>query len=390
MKKIILLTLAAGLAVGPRVSAQSNATLVPSVSICTVRDDNLFATHKLEAGTMTVIRPGLEANYESPTLNFQSLFSFDMQHSNFDALSTLDARRHADMDLKHRTTAAATLGLGFRYDRTETPGELNLDTGILGERRIAERFEIVPSIAYRSTPRTTINASYSAMTETLVDDIRGTLYVARGGFAHDVDSLNSVTFGYLGRRFVDVVGTYLSNAVLVGWNREVAYGTRFNLAAGPRLTQDRGLQAEIQAGFSRNTDRLRVAVDYWHGEAIILGIHGPVAVDSATAKWTWPLTLRSEIGLHTGITDSTTLADKNVRVYRAIMTGAWTPNGGPYTLSASYGAEFQRGLIRESLFIDEQVMRQTFRVNVTIAPRLSRTFRPTGEQPVIRTPGAGR
>ena len=155
MKKIILLALAAGLAAAPRASAQSNATLVPSVSIGTIHDDNLFAKEHGEAGTMTLVRPGLEANYESPTLNFQSLFSFDMQHSNFDALSTLDARRHADMDLKHRTTAAATLGLGFRYDRTETPGELNLDTGILGERRIAERFEIVPSIAYRSTPRTT-------------------------------------------------------------------------------------------------------------------------------------------------------------------------------------------------------------------------------------------
>jgi hypothetical protein len=102
------------------------------------------------------------------------------------------------------------------------------------------------------------------------------------------------------------------------------------------------------------------------------------------------VTLRSEVGLHTGITDSTTLADQNVRVYRAIMTGAWTPNGGPYTFSASYGAEFQRGLIRRSLFIDDQVMRQTMRVNVTIAPRLSRTFRPTGEPPVIRNPGAAR
>jgi hypothetical protein len=162
------------------------------------------------------------------------------------------------------------------------------------------------------------------------------------------------------------------------------------LQAGPRLSADRGLQPEILAGFSRNMNRLRVSADYWHGETIILGIHGPVAVDNATIKWIWPVTLRSEIGLHTGITDSTTLADQNVRVYRAIMTGAWTPNGGPYTFSASYGAEFQRGLIRRSLFIDDQVMRQTMRVNVTIAPRLSRTFRPTGETPVIRTPGAAR
>ncbi len=131
-------------------------------------------------------------------------------------------------------------------------------------------------------------------------------------------------------------------------------------------------------------------MDYWHGETLILGIHGPVAVDTASARLVWPVTQRTEFGLHTGVTDSTTLEDQNIRVYRAILLGAWTPHGGPYTLSASYGAEFQRGLIRRSLFIDDQVTRQTFRVNLTIAPRLSRTFRPTGEPPVVRRPGAAQ
>ena len=71
----------------------------------------------------------------------------------------------------------------------------------------------------------------------------------------------------------------------------------------------------------------------------------------------------------------------------AVLLGAWTPGGGPYTLSASYGAEFQRGLITRSLYVDDQVTRQTFRLNVTIAPRLSRRFRPTGEPPVVHPQG---
>src|SRR6266852_9705111 len=74
--------------------AQSNATLVPSVAIGSTYDDNLFARAAGDAGTLTVMRPALEGIYESLRVNAASLFSFDMQHSNFPAMSTLDARRH--------------------------------------------------------------------------------------------------------------------------------------------------------------------------------------------------------------------------------------------------------------------------------------------------------
>src|SRR5258708_6131673 len=146
MHKLIPIVLAVELVTAQRAWAQANASLVPSVSFGTIYDDNLFAKVTGDAGTMTLVRPALEANYESPMLTVSSLFSFDMQRSNFAALSTLDARRHGNFDIKGRTTEAMTLGLGLRYDRTETPGDLNLDTGILGERKIAERWELAPSL----------------------------------------------------------------------------------------------------------------------------------------------------------------------------------------------------------------------------------------------------
>ncbi len=382
MRRLILIVLVVELAAVLQVQAQSNASLVPSLSIGTIYDDNLFAKTDGDAGTMTLLRPALEANFESPALAVSSLFSFDMQHSNFAALSTLDARRHGNFDIKHRTTQEMTTALSLRYDRTDTPGDLNLDTGILGERMTAERWEVAPSFAYRTTPRTRINASYNGVTETLVDDIRGVLHVARAGVTHQASSRNDIAVSYLGRRFVDALDTHTSNAFLFGWTRVLAYATRLTLQAGPRLSTGKRLDAEIVAGFNRNTSRARIALDYWHGETIILGIRGPVAVDSATAKLVWPMTQRSEVGFQAGVTDSATLGDEQVRVYRASLLGAWTPRGGPYTVSASYGAEFQRGLIRRSQYLDDQVMRQTLRLNVTIAPRMSRRFRPTGEPPV--------
>ena len=390
MRHVVLIMLTSGLLTAGNAQAQTSTSLVPSVSFGTTYDNNLFARTSGDAGVMTVLRPSLEANYESPTLNASSLFSFDVQHSNFPALSTLDARRHGNIDISRRATTAMTLAVGVRYDRTETPGELNVDTGILGRRRTAERWELVPSLVYRGSPLTTITASYNGMTETLVDDIRGTMHVVRAGVTHRATEHDDYSISVLSRRFVDSIDTRTSNAVLAGWTREVAYATRLSLQAGPRLSSGKTLAPEIVAGFNRATNRMRIGMDYWHGETIILGIHGPVAVDSATAKLAWPLTPRTEVGLQSGITDSTTVSREQVRVYRAVVLGAWTPHGGSYTFSASYGAEFQRGLILNSFYFNEQVMRHTLRVNVTIAPRLSRTFRPTGEPPVVHTQGASQ
>jgi hypothetical protein len=61
----------------------------------------------------------------------------------------IDARRHADAIMKYRTTDATTLGLMAQYDRTETPGEINIGTGILTDRRQAHRWEVSPNFAHR-------------------------------------------------------------------------------------------------------------------------------------------------------------------------------------------------------------------------------------------------
>ena len=105
---IFALVLIVGLIFAPTLRAQSNATFVPSLSMSTVYDDNIFATRKGDAGVMTRLRPAFEGNYESPTVTLLSLYSFDMQHSNFPALNTFDARRHGSFELRHRTRPPTT------------------------------------------------------------------------------------------------------------------------------------------------------------------------------------------------------------------------------------------------------------------------------------------
>ena len=328
-----------------------------------------------------------EGSYESPVTRLLGFYSFDMQHSNFSSLTTLDARRHALGDAQFRTTPFTTLGVVARYDRSNTPGDINFDTGILGERRNAERVEIVPGFTWRLGPRTTMSSGYDWISEHLVDGERGTLQTGRVGLSRDLSSRTAISAAYVGRYFVDHVNgfpNYYSNAFLLGWSRVLSQATTFSLAAGPKFRARRGLHYESSAAFVRATPSVRLALDYWHGETIVLGVLGPVAVDSVTGRAVWPIR-RFEVGTMLGASDVTTLDERSSRVYRGTVFGAWNP-GGLYSIAATYDLDFQNGSIRNPIFFDgerilfdEEVVRHVFRVSVTIAPRYRRSILPPDE-----------
>jgi hypothetical protein len=293
----------------------------------------------------------------------------------------LDARRHATLDLHYRTTEAMTVGFATRYDRSDTPGDVNLDTGILGDRHQAHRLEITPSVSERVWRRTFLRASYDLVDESSIENATGRLHTVRSGLTHEYDTRTTLTASYTGRLFVDRDETNQSNTALVGAERLIAPGTRVTLQAGPRFSTYRAVRPEVLAGFIRSTNHVGLVLDYWHGETIVLGVHGPVAVDSLSGRMVFPLTRHIEVGTHTGVSDIATLDDTRVTVYRGTLVASWTPDSW-YSVSSSYGLDYQLGDIRRGqLLLDgaditphDRVLRHVFRVSLTVAPRLSRSI----------------
>ena len=377
MRSIILVTLVVATALSPTVSAQTRFTFVPSLSIAGVYDDNLFAEQAGSAGKMLQVRPSVEGNYESPRLTFLSLYSQDMLRSNFATLNTTDARRHAYLDTQFRSSPLTTFGVVGRYDRSETPGEIELDTGILGSRRTAQRWQLSPNLVRRVNPRSVITAGYDLTRENELDTPSGTLHQARLALSREVTSRSAVVGTYLARYFVDPLGRSTSHSVMAGWTREMAPHTHLSLYAGPRVSSyQSGVKPEVSASLRRDSSRIDVRADYWHGETIILGIEGPVAVDSGSLRVTWPFRSRWEFGTHLGATDINTLDFREARVYRSTLIASWTSRG-MYSVAASYGVDYQQGDIRRRL--DDNVVRHVFRVSFTVAPRLFRSILPPDE-----------
>jgi hypothetical protein len=263
MRSTILATLAAITALSPAVSAQTRFTFVPSLSIAGVYDDNLFAVQEGSAGKMLQLRPTVEGNFESPRLRFLSLYSQDMLRSNFSTLNTVDARRHAYLDIEFRSSPLTTFGVVGRYDRSETPGDIELDTGILGARRTAQRWQLSPTLVRRLNPRSVITAGYDFTRENELDTPSGTLHQGRVALSREFTSRSAIVGTYLARYFVDHLGESSSHSVLAGWTREMAPHTHLSVYAGPRVSSyQSGVKPELSASLRRDTNRFDVRADY--------------------------------------------------------------------------------------------------------------------------------
>ena len=186
----------------PCVHAQSEVTVVPAVALSTMYDDNLFSAPSGVADILTTIRPSVEARIASPRLNLQSLAYFDMQKSaNTAALNTFDARRHAMVDMRGQASPMLSLGMAARYDRSETPGELNLDTGLMLARQEAHRLQLTPMLSYRANARTMVFTRYDWTSERLDGWPGGDLQALHAGVTREVTPRTTLNTRYLGRLF---------------------------------------------------------------------------------------------------------------------------------------------------------------------------------------------
>ena len=375
------------LAAAAAAPAQSRGTVIPSVSFGAVYDDNVSATAHGDAGQMLQLRPSIEADYESARVTLISLWTFDMQRSNHSALNALDARRHAMVDTKFRSSHMTTWALAGRYDRTDTPGEIDFEAGVLTERRFAQRFEVSPSVLRRYGEKTTVTALYDWTAENLIGESHVSLHTARTSVSRLLSSRSSISAGYLGRLVTDDLGEHQSHAFLMGWTRQLRQFTTLSGQAGPRHTTYRGVVPEVSFSLGRDGRTVKAGLDYSHGETIILGVPGPVQIDTGSARLTVAATRKVEIGVRAGASNILTLDERAATVYRTTLVGSWSI-GGPFTLATSYSADYQLGDIRRNLFRDERVLRHVVRVGVTVAPSFSRSFLPPDE--AARAKGVSR
>jgi hypothetical protein len=371
--------------------SQTRVMFVPSVTVSSVFDDNPFATTTGSADQLTLLTPGIAGLFATPVVNINGLYSFEMQRSvDHPALNNLDARRHGMLTAAFRQNSKSTITVDGNYDRTDTAGDLNFVTGLLLERRRAQRWQVGPSMVYQVAPRTIISAGYTWTNEGIEGTPAEDEHVVRADVTRQLSPRSAASVGYLERRFVNEIDTRTSYAPLVGWTYRATPFTRLTLQAGPRLSARGGIAPEIVAAFARKgTHLVGFGLDYWRGESITLGVIGPVEVNSATAQVTSPVIKNFALGLYGGFFNIDTISQGKARVYHGEILAVRTPIG-PFVVALSYGADFQRGDVRTSLLSDETVVRHILRLRlIATPPRLGRSFQPEDPLELLRKPSHG-
>jgi hypothetical protein len=371
--------------------AQTRVTFAPSLAVSAVSDDNVFNTEQRTGDQTTLVGPSLEAGIAGRRGSLRGLYAFDMLRSAyFEALNNIEARRHGKLEAHYRTSPRTALSFLGHYDRSDNAGELNFETALLVPRRRAMRWELNPGFTWQAAPRVTVRGHYNFVREALERTMIANEHVARVSATRELSERSSVIGGYLGRHFVNGDDTQTSHAALFGGARRLRPFTTLTVLAGPRLSSRGTLAAEITASLVRRAPGYAgYMLDYWRGESIILGVLGPVEVEAASARASWPIHRTLEFGASAGLFRSDSLTQGQARVLHGEAVLSWTPQP-LYSVAASYGADFQHGDIRTSLLWDRRIERRVFTVTLTIAPRLSHDFTPDGPPDPLAAPRTKR
>ncbi len=368
-------------------SAQPLTWFVPAVSLSLSHDSNLFLTNH-SGDTLAHVRPSFDAGYESLNREIHGFLAFEAQRSaTYPALNMLAAERTAVINARVRTSPRMQIGLSGRHDRTDSPSELNLESGVLLGRQIGARTQVTPSASYRLKLRTTAMAQYDWTRESLSGSLRQSLHAVRTGMDYASSARTQWGGRYVARSFVgSPLGSEYSHTLLFSWSHQVTPGANASVQLGPRVSSYRGISPEVLASFLHRPPGQRFLVDYWHGETIVLGVPGPVGIHSGPTRTSWLLGNDLEIGTLIGVFRSTSLSDRRAVVYHGGVGGAWTVRE-MYTVTAAYRADYQRGDLRGQLPPDGHVTRGAVRVGVTIAARQKRTFTPLTRDPALPMTG---
>src|SRR5712691_3244438 len=206
--------------------------IIPSLEFSQVSDDNLMnAFSQPLSDHIRRITPALTATFDSPRWSVRGLYGRDSErYASHPALNDDRARERGGISVRFGASHRLTLALEGNYVDTNTPADLNTETGLAALRVRARRLAIMPSARFRISPRVTFKGSASSASMDVVNGDRIRSQVASVGMmrrasAHDVFSVE-----YEQSRIVfsgAVPQVVNSRSVLGGWDRDLGPHDRF-------------------------------------------------------------------------------------------------------------------------------------------------------------------
>jgi hypothetical protein len=353
--------------------AQGGFQLRPSLTATQVYDSNLFSTSTARlADFVTRVTPVIESEYRSPTWILRGRYTFDVERfAEHPELTSLDARRHALAAVEYRPTRRLTLVADGELSNTQTPGDLNLLTGLAFTRARAERIAAHSSITRQLDRLTTGTIDYSFTEDRLAGAIEIHTHAAMVGADHHISSrdivkvkssLQQFAFGWRDAG----TSTATSLALTLGWTRALARDTDIAVDAGPRATNG-VIAPELSGSIRYRFDSGSLSFAYARTQATIIGLAGTADTQSATATAAWSPRRSLEIAVSPAFVRSRNTS-AHANVYRLALDASHAM-GRNLALAVGGAANIQNGNLYGSLAGDA-IQQQNIMIKIIAHPAL--------------------
>ena len=272
-------------------AAETRFSLVPSVEVTQVHDDNLYFSHDAPVrDRIRRVTPALALRFDSPRWSFRGSYGIDAEE--FEPQSSLDntrARERAAAGIVYEATPRVRLSLGGGFVNTDTLADLNAVSGLASSRARAQRLTISPSIHLRVSPRWTASASASSISTVVQqgDRIREQsqeLVLERAASLRDRFTLHyqhsAVVFEG------EETASMSTHTLLGGFSRTIGPRTALSLRGGPRFNGD-SITPDASLSISHSWRTASVELSLLRTQTTVIGQSGLVETEGLETTLTW-------------------------------------------------------------------------------------------------------
>lgn len=263
--------------------AQQGYQFLPSVSISEVHDDNIFLTSDSEVQDLiTRITPAVELGYDSIPISWNLGLSLDAE--NYRDNPELDddvIRQRINSGLAFGIDPNTEFSLDAEYLETQTPGELNLDSGLERGRFNARRTFVSPGLTYHLNPSTSTTLDYSLTQDRLSGGVAGDRHLSDLRIDRQISEARAVSAGFTYRRYRFNDGSGQDSHLLWGGlQHSFSPVTSILLKAGPRKIAD-STRAYLSASLTHEYASGELGLNYLKDETTLIGEQGRREVETA-------------------------------------------------------------------------------------------------------------
>jgi hypothetical protein len=264
----------------------------PDVSFGIVFDDNVFFRPEPDAQSDIFMRltPGFDLVHDSTRLTVRGSMRFDAErYQERPELNDVVARQNTEFDLTWRPNSRFSLTGRAGYQRTQTPIDINVATGLTGGRQEASRVDAGLSFEQTIRPRKrlSIGARWAK------DNVLGAaafgadsnLRSARVRYLEQLSGRTDLYFIYRFEQRQFLPGPLVASHIgSVGWSRQVSRSLRLVVEGGPRLTGDEWSPDVTVTATQTVNDLTMFTAGYAHTQDVAVGVVGLITIDRVTAS----------------------------------------------------------------------------------------------------------